>query len=436
MVKPDKANRNSMWELMETLFPIYRSLCGPGYHNSLREIQKRIPLDISDFPSNSKVFDWIIPKEFKVNEAYVEGPDGKRYFDFRDCSYHVSLYSQSFHGELDREELLKHIATRPMLPDAVPLTNTYYRPQWGLAASEREVQALPPGRYKVHIDTELSDGFLRIGEYYIPGDTHREIMVTCYLCHPMGANDNLSGVVISTELFKLLAQLPRRRYSYRLTIWPETIGSITYIANYPSRIQNVVGGFVVTCGGDSGAFTYKRSHHGNHLIDRAAIHALRHSGYPFKIVPYRHDLGSDECQFNAIGLRLPFGSIMRSMYGEFPAYHSSADDLSFVRPQFLFESLQVYWKTLMTLERAITYRGKFTVDPFLTAHGIYPWDQGSGAGEVGNAIARAYYHLMGGVDGQSDLLEIADRANEPITVFDRAVADFLRSGLMEEAKNQ
>jgi len=434
MVSPSDQNRESMGELLRTLFPMYRSLCGPGPRDCLLEIQKRLPIEIAEFPTGRKVFDWVIPKEFRVNHAYVEGPDGKRYLDFADCNHHVWLYSRPFKGEMDRDELVTHIATKPELPDAVPLKHAYYRDMWGLAASENQVRALPPGRYKIDIDTEHLDGALRIGQYYLPGETDDEIMLTSYLCHPLGANDNVSGVVISVELFKLLAQLPRRRYSYRLAIWPETIGSVTYIASYPERIAKVKGGYVITCAGDGGTFTYKRTHAGNSLIDRAALHALTHAGVKFEAVPYRHDYGSDECQFNAIGLRLPFGSIMRTMYGFFPEYHSSADDLTVVTPEYLHQTLQVYWAALMAIERAVTYKGTFTVDPFLTGHGIFPWDEGAGASGIGTAIARAYYHLMGGVDGRSDLLAIADAAGENIRSFDRAVGDFLRTGLMSEVR--
>jgi aminopeptidase-like protein len=432
MIEPDETNRQNMWGLMAALFPLYRSLCGPGFLMSLREIQKCIPLEIAEYASGSKVFDWTIPKEFKVNEAYVEGPDGRRYLDFSECNYHLWLYSEPFLGEMDHGELVKHIACRPDLPNAVPLRNVYYRSGWGFSASKQQLDLLPLGRYKIHIDTELAAGFLRIGEYYLPGSTRDEIMITSYLCHPLGANDNLSGVVVSTELFRLLSMLPERRYSYRLVIWPETIGSITYIASHPDRIKSVIGGYVATCVGDGGDFTYKQSFEGSSITDRAAVHALKHSGHAFKVIAYRHDLGSDECQFNAVGLRLPFGSIMRSMYACYPEYHSSADDLSLVQPQYLYESLKLYWDTIMVLERNRIYRAKFKVDPFLTGHGIYPWDQGAGSGGVGSASARAYYHLMGGADGKDDLLAIADRAGEPIQVFSSAVSDFLRAGLIEE----
>ncbi len=417
---------------MKELFPIHRALCGPGFLDSLRRVQKRLPIEIAEFPSGSKSFDWVIPKEFKVNEAYVENAQGDRVLDFKHCNYHVWNYSQPFDGVLDREELVKHISTLPVLPDAVPWRFAYYRPKWGLSASEQQVKALPPGQYHVRIDTEFREGALRIGQYYLAGDTDREIMITSYLCHPRGANDNLSGVVISTELFKLLAQLPRRRFSYRLAIWPETIGSVTYIANYPERLKKVVGGYVILCAGDPGKFHYKASIEGNSLIDRAAAHALRHSGSPYEVRPYVHHQGSDECQFNSIGVRLPFGCIMRTPPGEFPQYHSSADDLEFVRPEALQGTLEVYWNALMAIERAVTYRGRFTVDPFLTGYGIYPFDHGAGEGQIGNAMAVAYYHLMGGIDGQTDLLALADRVNLPIHVFDRAVQDFLRADLMSQ----
>lgn len=420
-----------MWDLMETLFPIHRALCGPGFLESLHVLQKWLPLEIAEFPTGSKAFDWVIPPEFIVHEAYVEGPDGQRYLDFRQCSYHVWNYSQPFDGEMDREELLQHITTLPALPDAIPLRVTYYRPKWGLCASEAQVRALPPGRYRVHINTEFRHGALRIGEYYLPGETDTEILITAYLCHPRGANDNLSGVVLGTELFTLLAQLPQRRYSYRLALWPETIGAITYIANYPERLSRLLGGYVLHCAGDPGPVHYKTSYHGTSLIDRAAIHALQHAGNPHHILPYmHHSIGPDACQFNAIGLRLPFGTFMRTPPGDFPAYHSSADDLSLVRPEALLDTLQRCWDTLMTLERAVIYQGHFTVDPFLTGHGIYPYAHGAGEGKLGNDIATAYYHLMGGIDGQTDLLAIAERAALPIAVFDHAVQDFLRVGLM------
>jgi len=364
----------------------------------------------------------------------VIGPDGRKMLDFNDCHYHVWNHSQPFSGEFERDELVKHIAVHPKLADAVPLRVTYYREKWGLAASQQQVDALPQGRYRVHIDTEHFDGFLRMGEFYLPGESEDEVLITSYLCHPRGANDNLSGPVVGTELFMLLSQEKKRRFSYRFVIWPETIGSITYVAKYPERIQKTIGGYIMLCMGDPGEFHYKQSKARNSLFDRAAIHALRTLGYPHTIMRYQHT-GGDERTFNAIGVRLPFGSIMRSPPGQFSEYHTSKDDLSFVRPEALLESLKVYWKTIMTLERARAYRGNFTVDPFLNHYGVYPYDLGAGEGQgnAGPEAALAFYHLMGSADGSRDLLEIADDANLDIEHFDRAVEDLVRVGLIQEA---
>ena len=273
----------NMWALMARLFPMHRALVGPGITESLEIIQEYIPIEISLFPSGEKAFDWVIPKAFKVNEVYVEAPDGSRPIDFKKCNYHVWNYSIPFQGEMDRAELVNHISTDPNLPDAVPLRDSYYKPRWGLSASQNQVDALPEGIYKVVVDTELYDDYLRIGEFYLPGETEEELLFTTYLCHPMGANDNLSGVVLAIELFKMLAKMPKRRFSYRLIIIPETIGSIVYIANYPERLKKTIGGYSVSFAGDPDKFNYKRTWKGDTIIDRAAIHALKHSGKEYSV---------------------------------------------------------------------------------------------------------------------------------------------------------
>lgn len=418
---------------------MYRSLIGPGFHASLKKIQEHLPLTIEEFPSGSQVFDWIIPKEFKVNESYVIDPSGKRILDFKDCHYHVMVCSQPFQGEMDRDELLKNIHTHHILPDAVPLKVTYYREKWALSASQNQVKELKPGRYKVHIDTELFDGSLRIGEYYLPGETEQEILITSYLCHPRGANDNLSGPVVATELFGLLAQLPRRHYSYRLAIWPETIGSITYIFHHRERLKNTLGGFVLLCLGDddSGLFHFNRTCQKDSIFDRATIHALEQLGYPYKITP-GPGLYSDERQFNGSGLRMPFGNLMRTPPGLFDPYHTSADDLDYVKPGALFKSLNAYWKILMILERTHVYKGNYSVEPFLTKYGIYPYDLGAGEARVGTdeeseKRVLAFYHLMNNADGKLDLLQIAEESGIDIEYFDRPVQEFLKSGLIARA---
>ncbi len=429
---PDQPSQTTMWDLMTELFPVYRSLVSPGFLQSLNIIQKRLPLTITEIPSGTQCFDWIVPKEYKVNESYVEAPNGERIFDFNDCNYHVWLYSQPFKGEMKKDDLAKAIATSDALEDAVPLRHAYYQKKWGISASQKQVAALNEGTYKINVDTEHSDGQLRIAEYYLPGDSKEEIMITSYLCHPRGANDNLSGVVISVELFRLLAQLKNRRYSYRLIIIPETIGSIAYIHQYRERLKNVIGGYVCTCAGDPGAMHYKRTFEGNTIIDRAALHVLKHFTKEHVVVPYSHSLGSDECQFNAAGVRLPFGSIMRTPYGSFPQYHTSLDDLTYVTPEALLGSLQVYWHTLMALENNFVYKlnDDFVVDPFMSSHGVYPYSYGGGEGGVANEVGRAYYELMGFADGKNDMLSIAEKTDIYIHHYEPAAKAFVENGLM------
>lgn len=441
-IQPNESNKESMWALMEALFPMYRSLLGPGFHQSLKKIQEYLPLRIEEFPSGSDVFDWKIPKEFRVNESFVIDPEGQRIMDFQDCHYHLMVYSQPFHGEMDLEELLTHVHTHHILPDAVPLKVTYYREKWALCASQNQVKNLKPGRYQVHIDTELFDGALRIGEYYLPGETDEEILITSYLCHPHGANDNLSGVVVATELFRMLAQLPKRHYSYRLAIWPETIGSITYIYHHQERLKKTIGGYVLLCLGDddSGLFHFNHTCQKDSLFDRAVVHALDELGFKYKEMP-GPGLYSDERQFNGCGLRMPFGNLMRTPPGLFNPYHTSADNLDYVKPEILLQSLQVYWKILMTLERAHYYKGTYSVEPFLTRYGIYPFDLGAGEAKLGDDAESekrvlAFYHLMNNADGRMDLLTIAQEGQIPLEYFDRPVSEFLEAGLIERVQQE
>ncbi len=435
-VATNPQNKENMWRIIKELFPLHRTLVGPGYTQSLKMIQRYLPVKIHEFPSGQKAFDWIIPKAFKVNAAYIKAPDGSKPIDFEKCCYHIWNYSVPFRGKMTREELLKHISTDSNLPDAVPLRDSYYKPRWGLSASQNQVNSLPDGTYEVVIDTELYDDYLRIGEYYLPGKVDKEILYATYLCHPMGANDNLSGVVLAAELFKILEQTKDRYYSYRLIIIPETIGSITYIANFPENIKKTVGGFGVSFVGDGAPFTYKRSHSGNTFVDRAVEHALEFSGKPYRINEYRQ-YGGDERQFNAPGVRIPFGHLARSPSLGYPQYHTSQDDLTLVTPDNLLESLEMYCRVVNILERNHVYKPHFITEPFLSGHGIYPFDLGVGTGDKSayGSVADAFYDLMGDADGKTDLLGIAERRKKPIFLFDRPVADFLRTGLLSQIEN-
>ena len=325
--KYSKKNMNSMWDLAKKLFPIHRSLVGPGYSKSLSIINDLLNLKISKFPSGTKIFDWTVPDSFKVNESYVIDPNGKKIFDFAKNHYYVRPHSQPFKGVLSRRELKERIVVHPKLNNAIPLSNLYFRKTWGISASKNEVKKLIEGKYKVNINVENKQGDLEIGEKLIKGKFKKEILISSYLCHPHGANDNLSGIVVATELFKILSKF-KLNYSYRLVIWPETIGSICFIKKNLKNLNNIIGGISCMIVGDKSPFFYKKSIKGSSLIDKAFMHTLKNSDLKYKIQDYFHD-GSDERQFNCHGISIPYGVLSRG-YTRYKYYHTSLDNLKFI----------------------------------------------------------------------------------------------------------
>ena len=431
----DETSGQTMMDMMEELFPIYRALCGPGFKQSLEMLRKWVDLSIAEYPTGSEVLGWTIPPEFSVREAWVENvATGERVIAYARHPYSGWLYSQPFDGVVDREELLRHTASLPYLRDVIPLRMTYYRKEWGVSAPQAVVDALPPGQYRVHIDTVHAAGSLRIGEAYLPGDSDEEVLINSYLCHPLGANDNLSGVVVAVELFRLLSRLPRRRFSYRLALWPESIGAITYIHAHPDRMGKMVGGLSLNICGDGKPIRITESFSGETLFDRAARHALKVCGHPVDSRPFSNFDGgsSDTGHFNSVGLRKALCGFTRG--GPTPEgyiqYHTAADDLSVVSAKHLLETLEVAWTTLMVAERATKPKATYAVTPFLSKYGVFPYKHGAGMGTHGNDIAKAYFELMVMADGDSDLLAIAERTQLPIFAYDEPVAEFTRVGLL------
>ena len=431
---PDKKNEKSMWQLIETLFPQYRALCGPDFLNSLNILKDWLELDITEYKSGTIVGDWTIPPEFSVNEAWIQDENGERYLDFSSHPYHLSIYSRPFSGTLPKDELLKKIVVSDVLPEAIPMRQNYYLEDWGFCATAEQVESLPEGSFQVHIDTELKSGHLRIGEFYLPGETSDEILINSYLCHPHGANDNLSGVAVGIELFKQLKKLPKRRLSYRLAIWPETIGPITWVNKEKEKLSNLIGGFEVSICGDPSSLTYNKSMAGDGITDRAVAHVTKYSNHRVRIKKYLHTRsGCDQGVFNMPGIRLPFGRIARAGANSsgYREYHTSADDLALVRPEYLLDTLTFFWKVIEVLERNQVWKPNYSGTPFMSRHGIYPYHHGIGRGEsVPNQIVEAYYELMAFVDGERDLISIADHCEIPIKVFDEAVKQFHDAGLI------
>jgi aminopeptidase-like protein len=421
-------------ELLRELFPLYRALCGPDFRHSLDTISKYLPLDVTSVPSGTRVNGWTVPKEFIVKEAWVADMSGRKVIDFAEHPYHLKIYSQPFDGTVDRSTLLSKIAVCDSLPEAIPLRQCYYVNDWGFCATHSQLARLTDAEYRVHIDVEHRAGNVDIGECYLPGTTEHEIVFTAYLCHPRGANDNLSGVTVAVELMRLLSKLPRRKFGYRLLLNPETIGTVAWIhrEGRSERLSRIVGGYEISICGDSSPVRYFASHLGDDLIDKAGLYALARSGLAAKLVGHSYiNSGSDQTQFSAPGLRIPFGRWARAGAGNYAAYHSSADNLELVTSDNLLETLRVVWHCVMALERNIVLAPRYVGLPFLSGLGVYPYKHFKGDGSANHSdVASAYYELLGWVDGKSDMISIAKKTGLPIEAFDEAIEDFERVGLV------
>src|SRR5262245_51692917 len=309
---------------MGDLYPICRSITGNGVRKSLRFLQDLIPLEIREVRTGTTVFDWTVPREWNIKTAYVKDSNGNKVIDFERSNLHVLSYSVPVRRRMTLEELRKHLYTIPEQPDRIPYRTSYYKENWGFCITHNQLLAMEDGEYEVVIESSLDDGYLSYGEYFIPGKSEHEVLLSTHICHPSLANDNLSGVGLSTFLAKHLSQLDLR-YSYRFLFTPGLIGSITWLQMNESRVSRIRHGLIFACVGDSGAITYKKSRQGVSETDRAVAQVLKDSGDPHRIVDFS-PYGYDERQFCSPGFNLPVGCFMRTPHGEFPEYHTSADD--------------------------------------------------------------------------------------------------------------
>jgi aminopeptidase-like protein len=413
---------NDLYEFAAELYPICRSITGDGIRRTLSMIGERIPLEIHEVPSGTQVFDWVVPKEWNVREGYIQGPDGKRVVDFRDHSLHVLNYSTPIHATMPLRELQSHLFTIPESPDWIPYRTSYYRENWGFCLPHNQMLALSDGNYEVCIDSTLKDGRLNYGECYLPGSSSDEVLISCHICHPSLANDNLSGVTVATFLAQLLSGRDHR-YSFRFLFIPGTIGAITWLAKNPEIVGRIRHGLVLTCIGDSGGFHYKKSRRGDAEIDRAAVHVLRHFGEASDVLEFSPD-GYDERQYCSPGFNLPVGCLMRSMWGTFPEYHTSADNLDFIQPNKLANSLRVCTGIFDLLENNRRYRNLNPFcEPQLGRRNLY---HSIGGHSIGSEISARLW-VLNLSDGDHSLLDIAERSGLPFSAI-RDAADLLCQG--------
>jgi aminopeptidase-like protein len=417
-----------MFTFVEELFPICRSITGDGIRQTLGRIAERIPLEIREVPTGTAVFDWTVPKEWNIKEASIEDPTGQRVVDFADHNIHVVGYSVPVDAKMPLSELREHIYTLPDQPELIPYRTSYYSENWGFCMAHERFQQLQDGDYAVRIDSSLEPGSLTYGELVLPGETEAEVLISCHCCHPSLANDNLSGIALSTQLAQHLMGGPLR-YTYRFLFIPGTIGSITWLALNEERVARIEHGLVVTCVGDHGDPTYKRSRRGDAPIDRAAAHVLNHSGRPHRIVEFS-PYGYDERQYCSPGFDLAIGSLTRTPHGEYPEYHTSGDGLDLVRPAFLADSLSLYLQVLDVLENDRLYRNLNPKgEPQLGRRGLYP---PLGAGGVGPELMGTLW-VLNLSDGRHSLLDIAERAEMPFASVRDAANRLLAAGLLAEA---
>lgn len=420
----------AMHSLMSELFPICRSITGPGVRETLQCLARHIPLRITEVPSGTRCFDWTIPDEWSVRDAYIADMAGKRLIDFRVCNLHVLSYSEPVDQVLTFEELRPYLYTRPDLPDAVPYLTSYYQRRWGFCLSENQKNRLGPGPFRVRIDSTLAPGALTYGEMRLEGESDEEILLSTYVCHPSMANNELSGPVLTTFLARHLMAQPQRRFTYRIVFAPETIGALCYLSRNLAALQEkVVAGYIVTCVGGPGGPTYLSSRSGDAPVDRVTRHVLAHCGEDYRLCDFTAR-GSDERQYGAPGVDLPVGSLMRAKYGDYPQYHTSLDDLAFVTPDQLERSFDRYVACLEALEKNRRYRVTTLGEPNLGRRGLYPTLGGQAKLP---ADIDAMMALLGYCDGRLDLIDIAQRHARPVWDFYPAADALVAHGLLGNA---
>jgi aminopeptidase-like protein len=417
----------AMFQLAAELFPLCRSITGDGVRQSLRILARHIPLEVREIPSGTPAFDWTVPREWNIREAYIARIDGTRVIDFATHNLHIVQYSTPMNAIVPIAELRRHLHSLPEYPDWIPYRTSYYNEDWGFCVSQHQLDRLTDASYRVVIDTTLDTGHLAYGECIIPGQCAEEVVFSCHVCHPSLANDNLSGIAVATMLARYLGQKPRR-FTYRFLFIPGTIGSLTWLAQNEKNVGLISYGLVLSCLGDAGAMTYKQTRRGNAAIDRIVAHALRHDSIAHRIrsfVPY----GYDERQYCSPGFNLPFGCLMRTPNGEYKEYHTSADNLSLLHPESLAHSLRMLQRVVEIIEGDASYRSLNPKgEPQLGRRGLYA---AAGGQREANFDQLALLWVMNLADGQHSLLDTAERAGMPFAAI-RAAADALIDvGLLE-----
>jgi len=403
-----------MYSLAQKLYPLHRSITGYNNRKTLQEIKNIIPINIKEVSTGKKVFDWVVPKEWKVKEAYIKNSSGEKIIDIKNHNLHLLSYSVNFKGKLSFKELNKHLYYLKEFPDWIPYRTCYYGNNWGFCLTYNQYKQLNTNEdYEVYIDSEHYDGSLTYGELIIPGKCEKEILLSTYICHPSMCNDNLSGTVLLTYLAKYLLEC-NNNYTYRIIFVPETIGAITYLSVNDLDIlkKNIIGGYVITCVGDNGKFTYLQTRQENQLTDKVTIFTLNEMCVDWNLRSYI-DCGSDERQYNYPGVDLHIGSLMKTKYLEFDEYHTSGDNLNYIKEHALNDSLNMYIKCLNIFENNFKYISNSICEPRLCVHGL--WDNIGGTKNIKDKSL--YIKILYYCDGKHDIIDICNKLNKTFDVL-------------------
>ncbi|MDA8020227.1 MAG: DUF4910 domain-containing protein [Thermoanaerobaculia bacterium] len=426
----------SVFALVERAFPICRSITGNGVRETLRLLQEEIgdgaKLEVREIPTGTQVFDWRVPKEWNVRGAWIDGPGGQRVVDFADHNLHLLNYSMPFRGTLGLEELKSHLYSDPDRPTVIPYRTSYYQERWGFCLPHEQLESLPDGDYEVVVDTTLEDGHLTLGEVVLPGESEDSVLLSAHVCHPSLANDNLSALGVTAHLVRRLAAMPRRRYTYRIVLAPGTIGAIVWLAHNEDVALRIRHGLVLANlgdgGGDHGTFHYKRCQREDAVIDRAVVKVLEDAGEAFEVEDFS-PFGYDERQYCSPGFDLPVGSLAQTPWGRYPEYHSSADNLDLIRPEFLGRSLCRLVEVIHLLENNRTFRNLHPkCEPQLGNRGLYST---LGGGDTGRERQLALLWVLNQSDGTNSLLDIAERSGKSFRIIQEAAAVLVEADLLE-----
>lgn len=400
---------DSLHRLAARMYPICRSITGSGVRSTLEILQEFAPFQVHEVPSGTQVLDWTVPLEWNIRDAWIKGPDGRIIVSLHHHNLHVVGYSMPFRGTVSLEELRPHLHSIPAKPDVIPFCNTFYQDGWGFCLADRVARELCHGSYEVCIDSTLLPGSLTYGELVLPGETTDEVLLSAHICHPSLANDNLSGLAIAAHVAAYLAKR-QHRLTYRIILAPVTIGAITWLAQNGGSVANIKHGLVLALLGDSGGVTYKRSREGTHCVDKVAEYVLGRRGKAHRVVPFS-PYGYDERQYGSPGFNLPVGCLMRTPHGEFPEYHTSADNLDFIKEAALENSLDVLLEILSILDRDRTYENLSPFgEPQLGRRGVY---RAMADRANGDESEMSLLWVLNQSDGSKSLLDIAEVAGLP-----------------------